>query len=63
MAFQQTLDYALEQDAQNASRYYRNRFFIPQHEGKDAVYFLGNSLGLQPKETQNAIQDVLAQWS
>ncbi|NTS41353.1 kynureninase [Flavisolibacter sp. BT320] len=63
MAFQPTLAYAKEQDAQDASRHYRNRFLIPQHEGKDAIYFLGNSLGLQPKETEKAIQDVLVQWS
>ncbi len=63
MAFQPTLAYAQELDAHHASRHYRDRFLIPQHEGKDAIYFLGNSLGLQPKETEKAIQDVLVQWS
>ena len=35
---------------------------IPQVEGKDAIYFLGNSLGLQPKKTKQYIEAILNQW-
>ena len=38
---------------------FRNQFILP----KDKIYFLGNSLGLQPKSTSRCISDVLDQWS
>ena len=42
---------------------FRDRFIIPQRNGRDQIYFLGNSLGLQPRTTANAINEVLYQWS
>lgn len=42
---------------------FRKRFLIPQKENKDQIYFLGNSLGLQPKSTASYIGNVLDQWS
>lgn len=42
---------------------FRKRFLIPQKENKDQIYFLGNSLGLQPKSTASYINKVLDQWS
>ncbi len=42
---------------------FRDRFIIPQRNGKDRVYLLGNSLGLQPRVTANAINEVLYQWA
>lgn len=41
----------------------REQFIIPTHHGKDAIYFLGNSLGLQPKATSGHIKKVLDTWS
>ena len=35
---------------------------IPVHEGKEQAYFLGNSLGLQPKTTKTEILKVLEEW-
>lgn len=49
-------------DAQDPLQSFRNQFYFPQHEGKDAIYFCGNSLGLQPKSTQQYIQRELEQW-
>ena len=49
-------------DAQDPLQSFRNEFYFPQHEGKDAIYFCGNSLGLQPKSTQHYIQRELEQW-
>lgn len=62
MTFENTLDFARQQDEANRQTSFRNRFLLPQHEGKDAIYFLGNSLGLQPKSTKTAIEQVLEQW-
>jgi kynureninase len=42
---------------------FRNEFKIPEAEGKQRVYFLGNSLGLQPRSTAKAIDRVLDQWA
>lgn len=62
MKFQNTLPFAQQQDEAARQSSFRDRFLLPQHDGKDAIYFLGNSLGLQPKETRAAIGEVLDQW-
>ena len=41
---------------------YRQRFHIPQHGGKDEIYLCGNSLGLQPRDTQRHVQEELEDW-
>lgn len=41
---------------------FRDRFYIPQVDGKDVIYFCGNSLGLQPKTTEKFILQELQQW-
>ena len=60
--YDQSLEFAKEMDAQDPLQSFRNQFYFPQHEGKDAIYFCGNSLGLQPKSTQQYIQRELEQW-
>lgn len=42
---------------------FRKRFLIPRKNGKDQIYFLGNSLGLQPASTASYINNVLTKWS
>jgi kynureninase len=63
MHYENTLAFAQEQDARDPLKDFRTRFFIPQHEGKDSVYFTGNSLGLQPKATRDYIQQELDDWA
>ena len=42
--------YACLQDESDPLKDFRRKFFIPkQHDGHDAYYFSGNSLGAQPK--------------
>jgi kynureninase len=41
---------------------YRQRFHIPQLDGKDEIYLCGNSLGLQPRDTQRHVQEELEDW-
>src|SRR5690242_15427173 len=41
---------------------YRQRFHIPQHAGKDEIYLCGNSLGLQPRDTQRYLNEELEDW-
>ncbi|GAO45548.1 kynureninase [Flavihumibacter petaseus] len=56
-------DYALSLDAADPLREFRDQFVIPLREGREQIYFLGNSLGLQPRKTHGKIKEVLQQWS
>lgn len=59
-----TLEFAKEQDQNDPLRRFRNQFHIPKDKnGEEQVYLCGNSLGLQPKLTQEYIQQELEDWS
>jgi kynureninase len=59
---QNTLLYARSQDQADPLRHFRDRYYFPQHEGKDVIYLCGNSLGLQPKGVEAALMRELKQW-
>lgn len=59
---QPTIAYARAQDQQDALRSFREEFFFPQHQDRPVLYFCGNSLGLQPKNTKAAIDRELEHW-
>ncbi|MCR9182017.1 MAG: kynureninase [Flavobacteriaceae bacterium] len=62
--YQATLAFAKEQDHLDPLNRFREKFHIPKvSEGKDIVYLCGNSLGLQPKNTQKYIQEELNDWA
>ena len=63
MIFNNTLEFAKNLDSQDELAKYRDEFIFPQHNGKRAIYFCGNSLGLQPKRTQKYIDDVMNDWA
>ncbi len=52
--FENTPAFAKAQDAADPLRTFRDEFLFPQHDGKPAIYFTGNSLGLQPKAAAEA---------
>ena len=54
--------YAAEQDEKDPLKKYRQQFYIPQVNGKDSIYFCGNSLGLQPKSVRKHIEQELKDW-
>jgi len=56
------LAYTVEQDRADPLKGYRQRFHIPQHEGRDEIYLCGNSLGLQPRGTARYVQEELEDW-
>lgn len=61
--FESTADLARMQDEQDPLRHLRERFFMPQDgDGRDVVYFTGNSLGLQPKTVRRYVEQELADW-
>jgi kynureninase len=63
MNFQNTLDFAKQLDAQDELKHFRDLFYIPMMHGKEAIYFTGNSLGLQPKSTQDYVLNELEDWA
>src|SRR5258706_11579374 len=63
MDYKNTLEFAKEMDKKDVLNKYRNEFYIPLISGKESIYFAGNSLGLQPKSTQNYILKELENWA
>ncbi len=58
-----TLEYALQLDKDDCLKSFREQFYIPVINGKECIYFTGNSLGLQPKTTQEYILNELEDWA
>jgi len=63
MNFENSLSFAQQLDANDEIKHFRHRFLFPQHNEKGCIYFAGNSLGLQPKNTVNEIQKILDAWT
>jgi kynureninase len=63
MTLANTLAFAQAQDLADPLRSFRARFHMPQHAGADALYFTGNSLGLQPKTTRAYLEQELGAWA
>ena len=63
MNFQNTREFAQSLDAQDELKNYRDEFIFPKVNGKQVIYFTGNSLGLQPKRTQKYVNEVMTDWA
>lgn len=63
MTFQNTREFAQSLDAQDELRKYRDEFHFPHVNGKQVIYFTGNSLGLQPKRTKAYVDEVMNDWA
>lgn len=63
MTLENSLAFAQARDAADPLRAFRNEFHFPQHNGKDVLYFTGNSLGLQPKAAADALKQELDDWA
>ena len=62
--FKPGIEYAKEQDLLDPLAHYRTKFHIPKNsDGEEWLYFTGNSLGLQPKDTKKYIQQELDDWA
>ena len=60
--FEGNKPFALEMDSKDELRNFRDQYHIPKKEGKDAIYFCGNSLGLQPKEAAGLVENEMNRW-
>ncbi len=63
MKFINSLSFAREQDKKDPLKKFRKKFLFPKYNGKDALYFVGNSLGLQPKTVEKYIKVELEDWA
>ncbi|MDP1745229.1 MAG: kynureninase [Bacteroidota bacterium] len=63
MTYENTLEFAKQQDTIDPLKGYRNKFYFPMMHGREAVYLTGNSLGLQPKATQDYVLNELEDWA
>ncbi|MDC1195022.1 kynureninase [Flavobacteriaceae bacterium] len=64
MLYKSGIHFAKTQDQNDPIAHYRDAFHIPKtSDGNEWLYFTGNSLGLQPKETKNHIQQELDDWA
>jgi kynureninase len=63
MDYQNSLETAKKLDSNDPLYSFRDRFYVPQHNGKDCIYFTGNSLGLQPKTVKKYVDQELDDWA
>jgi len=62
-SYEPTISFAKALDQEDPWCASREQFLFPQFNGEDAIYLCGNSLGLQPKNTAETIQQELDMWS
>ena len=59
----QARTHAIALDAADPLRPFRSEFLIPKHRDREQVYFVGNSLGLQPRGARAQVLEVLDKWA
>src|SRR5438034_9195745 len=56
--------FALQLDADDPLRDFREKFHLPLgKDGKPVIYFAGNSLGLMPKSARQIVEEELDNWA
>jgi kynureninase len=63
MTFENSLSFAKKLDKTDLLKSFRNKFHLPKINGRDTIYFTGNSLGLQPKSTKSFLDQELSDWA
>lgn len=61
--FTNSLAFARQLDRKDPLKKFRKQFFFPKVNGRAALYFTGNSLGLQPKTARKFIDQELNDWA
>jgi kynureninase len=62
MKFRASESFAEQLDGKDPLKKFRKHFYFPRRSGKKAIYFCGNSLGLQPKPVSKAMKQELKDW-
>ncbi len=63
MSYQFSEEFALQQDREDQLADYRNHFIFPVVKDRPALYFTGNSLGLQAVKTKQYLLNELEDWA
>lgn len=63
LSYSYTEAFAQEMDQNDPLRKFRGHFFFPKVSGQEALYFCGNSLGLQPKSVKDYLNKELNNWA
>lgn len=63
MIFENTKEFAQQLDSQDSLNQYRDEFHFPKVNGKEVIYFTGNSLGLQPKRAKAYVDEIMNDWA
>jgi len=63
MEFKNTREFAKSLDKTDSLAGYKSEFYFPKVNGKDVIYFTGNSLGLQPKSAKKYVDEVMKDWA
>lgn len=63
MQFENNIEFAKQLDEKDTLKSFRNKFYIPIINDNECIYFTGNSLGLQPKTTQDYVVNELEDWA
>jgi kynureninase len=64
MHFSADENFALQLDADDSLRHFREKFYLPLgKDGKPLIYFAGNSLGLMPKAAWSIVEEELDNWA
>ncbi|MCB7481120.1 kynureninase [Christiangramia sediminis] len=63
MQFENSREFAIELDKEDKLSKYRDEFIFPKVNGKDVIYFVGNSLGLQPRSAKKYVDEIMKDWA
>ncbi len=63
MNFENTREFARSLDAEDKLASYRGEFLFPQVNGRQVIYFTGNSLGLQSRRAKKYVDEVMDDWA
>jgi len=63
MNYENSIEFAKSLDNEDELSAFRDRFLVPELNGQEAIYFCGNSLGLQPKTAKGIIDQELKDWA
>lgn len=61
-SFKNSLAFARSLDRDDPLREFKKKFLLPTYLGKKGIYLVGNSLGLQPRQTKQFILEELDDW-
>lgn len=62
MQYNTERSFAQQFDQQDPLKDFRQEYLFPQHQGRDCLYFCGNSLGIQPKGAMDALRTEMDRW-